>query len=92
MHIGFAVVAGHIHGKTILAFAHLKPSMVVHSWEKASSEQLNQSLVSFTTPDKHSGAVAIATGVSDRYSMSHVFGRETEGAGDALGSQVLQSD
>ena len=71
---------------------YLKASMVMHTGEKASSEQLDQSLVRFTTPDKNSGADAIATGVSDRYSMSHVFRRETDGAGEALRSQVFQSD
>jgi len=89
MHISFAIVAGHVHGKTILVFAHMKPSMVMNSRKKASAEQLDQSLVRFTSPDKHSGAHAIATGVSDRYSMSHIFGRETEGPGDAMRSQVL---
>jgi hypothetical protein len=92
MHIGVAIVAGHVHGKPILAFAHLKPSMVMHSGKEASSEQLDQSLVRFTTPDKHSGADAIAAGLTDGNSMSHVFRRETEGAGDALRSKVLQSD
>ena len=40
MHIGFAIVAGYIHGKTILVFAHLKPSLLMRSREKAPAEQL----------------------------------------------------
>jgi hypothetical protein len=92
MNVGFAIFAGHIHGDTILAFGHLKPSMAMHSGKKASSEQLNQFLVRFATPDKHSGAHTVSTGVSDRYAMSHVFGRETKSAGNASRSQVLQPD
>src|SRR5689334_23127543 len=91
-HIGFAVIAGHLHGKAVRVLAHLKPSMVMNSGEKTPSQQLDQSLVRFTTPDKHSRATAVASGVSDRHPMSHVFGRETEGAGNTVRSQVLQSD
>ncbi|HUD65910.1 MAG TPA: hypothetical protein VMQ17_15075 [Candidatus Sulfotelmatobacter sp.] len=64
----------------------------MNSREKTPAEQLDQSLVRFTTPDKHSGANAVASGVLDRHSMSHVFGRETEGSGDAARTQVLQAD
>src|SRR5215472_5420481 len=90
--IGFAIIAGHVHGKIILVLAYLKASMVMNPRKKPPPEQLHQSLVRFTTPDKHSQANAVAGGVSDRHSMSHIFGRETEGAGNAVRSQVLHSD
>jgi hypothetical protein len=54
-------------------FAHLKASMVMNSGEETPAEQFDQSLVRFTTPDEHSGANAVASGVLDRHSMSHVF-------------------
>jgi len=92
MHIGFAIVADYIHGKTILAFAHLKSSMVMHARKKATSEQLDQPLVRFATPNKDPGPHAIATRVSDGDPMRHVFAREAQRAGDAVRSQVLQPD
>ena len=60
--------------------------------EKAPAQQLDQSPVGFTTPDKHARANAIASGVFDGHSMSHIFARETERAGDAARPQVLQAD
>ena len=45
----------------------------MHSREKASPKQLDQSLIRFTTPNKHTGADAFATGISDRYSMRPCF-------------------
>jgi hypothetical protein len=66
--------------------------MVMHSGKEAPSEEFDESLVRFTTPDKYAGADSVAGGVPDGDSMSHVFGRKTEGTGDALRPQVLQSD
>jgi hypothetical protein len=73
-------------------FGHLKLSMAMHSGEKAPSEQFDQSLVCLTTPDEYSGAYAIGTGILDRYSMSHVFGPETQGTRHAARAQAFQPD
>src|ERR1700756_48008 len=51
-HIGFAVITSHVHGRTVRVFTDLKPSMVMNSREKTPAEQLDQSLVRFTTPNK----------------------------------------
>src|SRR3984893_6256445 len=66
--------------------------MVVPARKQTSAEQLDQSLVRFTTPNEHAGAHAIAIRELDGDSMSHVFGRETEGTGNAIRTQVFQSD
>jgi len=83
---------GHLHGKTVLAFVYLKPGMAMHPREKAPSQQLDPSLVRLTAPDKHSRSHPIFPGVSNRYSMGHVFRGQTEGAGDTLWPQTLHAN
>ena len=66
--------------------------MVMDSGKKPSAEQLDQSLVCFTTPDEHAGAHAIAIRELDGDSMRHVFGLEAKGGRNAIRMQLFQPD
>jgi len=58
-YIGLTIGTFDFHRKVILILMHVKARMLMHAWEKPTTLQLNHPLVSFATPDEHSGTHAI---------------------------------
>jgi hypothetical protein len=63
--------------------------MPMHAWEKSVTQQFDHVLVSFATPDEHSGTHAILRRVSNGYSMGDVLRRQAQRSRDAARSQIF---